>query len=672
MILGRRVLGDYHEGASKEWIATNGLGGYSSSTVILANTRKYHGLLVAPVDPPWDRRLFLSKLEEEVTLGGKKVALSVNKYRGALHPTGHEYLEEFRLNPLPTFIYSCGIKLEKTIHMVHGHNAVVVSYKVLEGNPSIVRLYPLVNSRGIHDLTRMAERSGEFNVNGWEKGFDVTDGNGNKLIIGSDILKYGSSNLLEEAKWYKEMEYEEEGSRGYDSFDDHYSPGFFEGDIEEDDEFNILATAGYNAEESFKELYSTDPSRFGELRRAEEKRLEEISGGLPADVKHFAGVADSFLVGSNSKMVIAGYHWFSSWGRDALISLPGLCLVTGRFDDAQNILQLYASYCKDGVIPNFIGKGSASYNSVDASLLFVYALHKYLTYTDDVASCTKLWPVIEAIIKHYKDGTSVGEGCSVKMDSDGLLKTQGNQSQVTWMDAKINGHAVTPRTGKAVEVNALWYNALMAARVRADALEEDSSLYAKMAITTKKGFNSFWNKSESCLYDVIGQDGGDPSIRPNQLFATCLPFSVLDGKKSLGIVKKVKEELLTPYGIRSLSPRDDRYIGVYQGGQAERDSAYHMGTVWGWLMGPYVTSFLKASKYSKSSIKEAEELLNPLMDGHSKDAGLGTISEIFDGDAPHHPRGCISQAWSVAEVLRCHMEDIVGLRPPHEGKWCPD
>ncbi|MEE9595094.1 MAG: amylo-alpha-1,6-glucosidase, partial [Candidatus Hydrothermarchaeales archaeon] len=610
-------------------------------------------------------------LEEEVSLDGETVGLSVNKYGGTLHPTGHEYLEEFRLDPFPTFLYSCGLQLEKTIYMAHGHNALVVSYKILEGDPALVRLYPLVNFRGIHTLTKM-ERSGNFKIDGWDKGFKVTDENQNMLIVGSDALRYHASDLSEEAKWHRNMEYEIEGRRGYDSFDDHYSPGFFELEIEKGSRFNILATAGYNAEDSFQALYSSDPSGFDELRRAEEKRYEEISGGLPVELRHLAGAADSFLVGKKSKMVIAGYHWFSTWGRDALISLPGLCLVTGRYDDAQNILSSYASYCRNGVIPNFVGRGGASYNSVDASLWFIYALHKYLAYTDDVGSCIGLWPVVEDIIIHYKDGKHLGEGCTVRMDSDGLLKIDGEQSQVTWMDAKINEHAVTPRAGKPVEVNALWYNALRAASMMSKELGEDSSIYAEMAENTRKGFKSFWNESKGCLYDVIGGDGGDPSIRPNQLFATSLPFSVLDGKTAKGVIKRVKKELLTPYGIRSLSPKDERYIGVYQGGQTERDSAYHMGTVWSWLMGPYVTSFLKVHKYSKSALKEADDLLNPLIVGHSKEVGLGSISEIFDGDPPHNPRGCISQAWSVAEVLRCYVEDIQGMRPPHEGKWCPD
>ncbi len=322
------------------------------------------------------------------------------------------------------------------------------------------------------------------------------------------------------------------------------------------------------------------------------------------------------------------------------------------------------------MIPNYIGGDGASYNSVDASLWFIYALHKYLTYTDDLGFCEELWPVVAEIIVHYNEGVSLEEECLVTVDTDGLVKIIGEQSQVTWMDARIGGHAVTPRAGKPVEVNALWYNALRAAGLMARELGKDYSLYTKMAEGTMKGFGSFWNRRMGCLYDVLGVDGGDPSTRPNQLLSISLPFGVVDGKKAKKIVKRVKEELLTP-GLRSLSHNDERYIGVYQGGQEKRDSSYHMGTVWSWLMGPYTTGFLKSEGYSRGSLREAKELLNPLVLEHVEDAGLGCVSEIFDGDPPHRPKGCISQAWGVAELLRCYVEDILGKRPAHEGKWRP-
>lgn len=671
-MFGRRFLGDYRLGTSKEWITTNGLGGYSSSTVILANTRRYHGLLFAPLKPPWDRRLFLAKLDEEVSIDGRTVALSVNQYPGIIHPTGHKHLKEFRLDPLPKFLYSFGIKIEKSIHMIHGHNALIVSYRILEGGPANIKIYPLVNNRKIHALRRGVNHGDNFVVESWDRGLMVSSVDGAKLIIGSDAMTYHPSSLIEDARWYRNMEYEEERRRGYDFHEDHYSPGFFEIKAVEDSRFNILASAGYKAESSFSAFYSQDLSLFEELKSREEERLRKIAGKLPIQVRHLASACDSFLVTADSQLgVIAGYHWFSTWGRDALVSLPGLCLVTRRFDDALKILRFHASYCRDGVIPNFIGESGAFYNSIDASLWFIYALHKYLTYTDDLKSCEKLWPIVEKIIANYKDGVRLGEDCIASVDVDGLLDTIGEQSQVTWMDAKIGGHAVTPRAGKPVEVNALWYNALKVAEVMSKVLGYDSTYYEGMAEDTKKGFANFWNKSSECLYDVIGKDSGDPSVRPNQLFSVSLPFAVIEGYKAEKVIEKVEKELLTPYGIRSLSPSDEGYIGIYQGDQAQRDFAYHSGTVWSWLMGPYITGFLKTKKYSFGSREEARRLLKPLIKEHVKEAGLGTISEIFDGDLPHHPRGCISQAWGVAEMLRCYIEEILRRRPTYENKWSP-
>ncbi len=667
MLLGRSALRDYSEGVTREWIVANGLGGYSSSTVILANTRKYHGLLVAPLKPPWERKLFLAKLEEEVFLDGARVQLSVNRYPGVVHPKGHEFLEEFRLDAFPTFLYSFGWRLEKSIHMVHGHNAVVVRYKILEGGPGIMRLYPLVNSRGIHELTRM--RHQKFDVTAWEKGFNVAFGEA-QLIVASDAMRYQPSGFPEEARWHRNMEYEEEMKRGYDYHEDHYSPGFFELKVQEGSAFNLLATGGYGAERSFRELYSTDPSRFDELKKKEEKRLEDLKGILPVELRHLTGAGDSFLVKTGSATgVIAGYHWFSTWGRDAFVSLPGLCLVTGRFEEARGILRWYASYLRDGVLPNFVGSSGASYNSVDSSLWFIYALHKYLAYADDLRFCKEMWPAVEEIIAHYRDGVRLGESCTARVDSDGLLKTLGRDSNVTWMDAKAGGRPVTPREGKPVEVNALWHNALMAASVMLKRLGKDSSLYTGMADAARAGFKSFWNRERSCLYDVLGEDGGDASVRPNQLFAVSLPFGLMGNKAEKMIIKKVEDELLTPYGIRSLSPKDAGYIGVYEGDQARRDSAYHMGTVWSWLMGPYISGFLKCEGRSQSALSKSRKLLRPLMESHLMEAGLGTISEIFDGDSPHRSRGCISQAWGVAELLRCYVENIEGKRPANERKW---
>ncbi len=352
-----------------------------------------------------------------------------------------------------------------------------------------------------------------------------------------------------------------------------------------------------------------------------------------------------------------------------MISLPGLLLAMDRFEDAKGVLKAFALRCKRGLVPNFVGHGEAGYNSVDASLWFFYAVHKYLSYTGDMEFVEKLWPKLRDILRAYARGVEVkGEGI-IRADDDGLISAGSRDTQLTWMDARIWGRAVTPRDGKAVEINALWYNALKTAELLSEKLGEDASTYGRLAQGVRESFNAFWNPDKKCLYDVIDKMGKDASVRPNQIFAVSLPFRILKKGKEKRIVSRVREDLLTPYGLRSLSPRESGYVGVYMGDQARRDLAYHQGTVWSWLLGPYVTAFLRTEGYSRDGRRKAEELLKPLLGEHIRKAGLGTISEIFDGDAPHTPRGCISQAWSVGELLRCYVEDVLLERPEYEEDW---
>ncbi len=661
-----KALSDFEGAISKEWITTNGLGGYASSTILGINTRRYHALLVAPTEtPPFGRKLLLSKLEEEVQTRAEVFHLSVNEYPNVVYPAGHKYLKQFRVEPLPTFNYSLlNFLIKKTIFMPYGTNAVVVNYKVWNPSelPVKITIRPLVNSRSIHKLTKAG--SLRFEQHACERQTDVAANyrNAPTLTMGSDLLDYVPSELPEEARWYKNMVYREEKKRGYEFTEDNYCPGRFELELkEQNSEFSLFAAGGSKAREHVQLLSSRGTEGLEKMRIEAIERLDGlVKGSLIPEVdpwEHLVWTADSFIADGK---IIAGYHWFGCWGRDSLISIPGLTLVTRRFDVARQVLLELVERRSGGLIPNCFENGARDYDCADASLLLFYALHKYLTYTDDVALAEKIWDSLEEILDFYLNS----DDKSIKVCEDGLVWSDKS----TWMDAKIEDKRVTPRQGKAVEINALWYNALRTmesiAKMTGRKLE-----HAGLADRVRRNFLSeFWNGRKSCLYDVVGDGFRDQRVRPNQIFAVSLPFPVIEGRRAEEIVSVVRNKLLTPYGLRSLEREDSDYKGVYDGNVVERDMAYHQGTVWGWLIGPFITAFLRVNK-GENARELARGFLEKLVGDHLMEAGVGTISEIFDGDAPHKPRGCISQAWSVAEILRCYVEDVRGRRPPFEGKY---
>jgi len=371
-------------------------------------------------------------------------------------------------------------------------------------------------------------------------------------------------------------------------------------------------------------------------------------------------------VNNDQKSVIAGYHWFEAWGRDTFVSLPGLLLVTGRFEEARTIFLGFKKYCSHGLLPNFIPDraGSPTYNTVDATLWYLNAVLQYLKYSGDFKFVEKeLWKTLKTMVADIARGTLF----NIRVNSDGLLS---HGPQLTWMDSSANGKAVTPRAGKTVETQALWYNALKTMELLADRFEtsREAEAYAEMAEKTRKSFaDKFWNKGKGCLYDVVSDNERDDSLRPNQIIATALDFLMLDKTKNESIVNVVQHELLTPCGLRTLQRSDPRYVGVYSGDRASRDRAYHNGTVWPWLLGPLTTAFLKAKGNAKPQRDYAfNNLLKPLLIRQIHEAGLGMLNEIFDGDPPHTPRGCIAQAWSVAEPFRAYVEDVMQVRPKYE------
>jgi len=604
---------NYESGIKREWLIANGLGGYASSTALGANTRAYHGLLVAALDPPTDRRLLLSSLDEE--LNGHELAN--HQYPGAIHPQGFRFQKEFRLDPFPHYFYELeDLQIEKNIFMIHGDNTVIISYSIKgEGK---MRIVPLVHSRNFHAAANLPQIRQQPLRKGTLLGSDC------RLTLLSD-----KANYVRQESIYNNFEYEMERQRGLSWTENLFSPGYFELKLSGDTKFAIAAST-----------WRTIMPDVEEEQKKEKLRLSGLRSKTP--LPELAKAADTFLVKrGEGQSIIAGYHWFDDWGRDAMIALPGLLLATGRFEDAKSVLKTFAAAMRNGVLPNDFG--ATSFNTVDASLWFMEAVGSYCDYSGDLDFIRLLWPKLLEVISRY---SSKGEDFG--MDVDGLIISG---PQLTWMDARVDGKPITPRAGKACEINALWYKGLRRMELLAKALGEPWS--SDLAGRVRESYQRFWNSETGCLFDVI--DHEDASIRPNQIIAAAIP-DLLPPIKRRSILNVVTRELLTPYGLRTLSPRDPRYIGRYEGGPGQRDAAYHQGTVWPWLMGYYVEAMLSIDDCSSDSGERASEVLQALVEldtGIKLDTGgFNTIPEVFDAQAPHRPNGCISQAWSVAEVIR--------------------
>ena len=679
--LDRKTLAGFDEAIEKEWIITNGLGGYASSTVLGINTRKYHGLLVAALYPPGDRRVLLSKLDEEVVIGSNTCPLGANEYHNGIFPQGHGSIKEFSVSPFPRHVYSVeNVEVQKTVFMPHEMNAVVVLYKVLNKNSFDIkfRVLPLVNWRHFHSVTNRWKVSAEPIQKCTDREISVRFSfPQSALLLEATGGKYSPSG-----KWLEKMFYRQEAGRGESCLDDCYQVGCFETGVTANsaESLAVVAAAG-ESEDDARNLMNKIPVTLydlGALFEKEEKRYDSLLKGffeahqtIPEEdwLKWLVLATDAFAVrgtDANYRSVIAGYQWFEAWGRDAFVSLPGLMLVTGRFADARKVFLTFKKYLRNGLIPNFLPDqpGPAAYNTVDASLWYVDAVLQYLKYTGDFRFVQEqLWERLKAIVDCYTRGTDFG----IHADSDGLLC---HGAQLTWMDAAVDGQPVTPRAGKAVEVQALWYNALRTVELLANRFGEkgEAERCGQMAEKARKSFvEKFWNVERNCLFDVVGEDGKDGSLRPNQVFAVALDFTMLDNLKKERVVDVVHSELLTPFGLRTLAKSDPRYVGVYGGDRRSRDRAYHNGTVWPWLVGPFTAAFLKVKGNSEFRRDFAMRyFLFPLFGRLVSGASLGVLSEIFDGDPPHAPKVCIAQAWSVAEPLRAYVEDIIQVRPDHE------
>src|SRR6266851_3309042 len=654
----KETCGNLDAALRREWLETNGLGGFAGSTIVGLNTRRYHGLLVAATKPPVGRLVLLSKVEETLFIDGQGFELSANRYPGVVHPQGFRYLKQFRLDPFPVFTYEIeGIEIEKTVFMVYGENSTVVQYELKNNDhpewPKNLRLEvrPLIAFRDYHSTTH-ENREIDAAVEQNPGIASVTPYRGLPALH----LAHNADQLRKTGEWYRNFEYDVERERGLDFSEDLFNPLVLRFDLRLRRQASVIASTDQH-----------DVAQVAEYRQAEITRRRNVAVSSPVEdafAQDLAAAADQYIVSrGDEKTVIAGYHWFSDWGRDTMIALPGLTLPTGKHEVARSILRTFAKHVNQGMLPNrFPDAGETpEYNTVDATLWFFEAARAFLEYTGDLEFVrAELYPVFADIIGWHARGTRYG----IKVDPSGLLASGEPGVQLTWMDAKVGDWVVTPRHGKPVEIQALWYNALCIMADLAHEFGDDAghNRYRNMAAVASWAFNRlFWNEKIGCLYDKINGGPPDASIRPNQIFAVSLPHSMLSSDRAKSVVEKVQEHLLTPYGLRSLAPSDPQYRGRYTGDPTSRDGAYHQGTVWAWLLGPFITAYVKVNGGSDAVRSQAAEWLTPLKD-HLADAGLGQISEIFDGDAPHRPCGCIAQAWSVAEILRTYVEDVKGIR----------
>ena len=646
----------------KEWIITNGIGGFASSTIIGANTRKYHGLLVSPIIPPARRRLILSKLDESIEISGIKYELFTNVGKNYISQ-GYKYQESFSKELLPTFEYKVeDVVITKTICMEHFKNTVGVYYKIRNGaRHSKLILAPVMNFRNAHGINKDHQFKLEQRMKNKKLEVEIDDGNPIYITI-------NDGNYIEHKDdIFYNMFYIEEEKRGFEPEENHVVPGRYEIEIDPNEEKEISFIC--STEENIEELDARA------LILKETIRMTKIfnkSGLLGSDkdelIKTFLIATDNFIIKRplfNTYSAIAGYPWFLDWMRDTLISFEGLFLVTKRFDNAKKVLQHCIRDIKYGLIPNTYSEDDYRplYNSVDASLLFFEQVKKYLEYTNDYQFVMQdIYPKMENIIENYARGIDLDNN-NIYMDTDGLIVSGTENTQNTWMDAKYAGIAVTPRNGKVVEINAMWYNALKIMQELAISNNETdkSKKYEKMATKCKKSYQSkFYNKRRKCLYDVLG----DGKIRPNQLFALSLTYPVLDAtsEEARNMFETVTKKLLNNYGLKSLAKGEENYVEVYEGDGYRRDFSYHQGITWTWLLGPYYNALkrLAISSKTKKDKTKYEERLNAFIENVTKTFSkeinergcVGSIAEIYDSKRPYAPKGAFAQAWSVAEVFR--------------------
>jgi predicted glycogen debranching enzyme len=651
---GREICCDLASAESREWLVTNGIGGYAFGTIPGHQTRRYHGLLVAALQPPLGRTLLLAKVDEAVRYGARRFDLATNRWiSGVVAPEGFRHIERFHLEgniPVWTFALADAL-LEKRVFMQPGANTTFVMYRLVRASAAIeLSIKALVNYCEEHFTT--AAGNFRMDVAPVERGLRVTAFEGAVPFY----LLSASATARPVVEWYRDVDLATERARGLSDRTDLLFAGEFSAALAPGDSLTIVAST------------SPAPSLNGEAALAARHReahalLERFFAGnmgvapaAPPAIQQLVLAADQFVAArplegaAEARTILAGYPWFGDWGRDTMVALPGLCLTTGRPWLARNILRTFARFVSQGMLPNIIPRAGEEpqYNSVDAALWYFEAVREYFDATSDTGLLRELYPVLSGILAAHVRGTRY----NIHVDSaDGLLYAGEPGVQLTWMDVKTGDWVVTPRIGKPVEVNALWLNAITTMARLGRAIGRTGNRYDELAELARTGFAQFWNPATQFCFDVIDGPGGtgdnDASLRPNQIFAVSLPESALTPAQQQAVVDVCARELLTSFGLRSLGPGEPGYHGRYAGNPQDRDAAYHQGTVWGWLLGPFALAHLRV--FQDPDI--AASFLEPMLK-HVEAAGLGTASEIFDGDPPFAPQGCVAQAWTVGETLR--------------------
>jgi predicted glycogen debranching enzyme len=653
---GREICGNLSDAEAREWLVTNGIGGFASGTVSGGITRRYHGLLIAALQPPLGRNQLVTALDEIVCYCGSTYALATHHWAsGAIDPQGFLLLESFRLEgTIPVWTYALAdALLEKRVWMKQGENTTFIHYSLSRASNTIeMDLKALVNYRDFHSSTHAGDW--RMKIAPVEHGVMVLPFEGATPFY----LKSAQASCGPHHEWYRDCFLPKERERGLDDHEDQLLAALFQAKLNPGESLTIVASTEATTALDGEASGARRAYHEAELLAAWQARDEKRTAGVPGWLRQLVLAADQFVVKRSlpeepdGHSIIAGYHWFGDWGRDTMIALPGLALVTGRFEIARQILLAFAHYVDGGMLPNNFpdAGGKPVYNSVDAALWYFEAVRQYIDATQDNATLQRLFPVLAGVI----DAHTVGTRYNIHADpADGLLYAGGPGIQLTWMDAKIGDWVVTPRTGKPVEVNALWINALETMAQFARQLNESADNFEMLFIKAKSSFQKFWNAERNCCFDVLdvpgaAKSGGkDAALRPNQILAVSLPASPLRKDQQKSVVDACAQRLLTCYGLRSLAQDERGYQGHYGGDPRSRDAAYHQGTVWGWLLGPFALAHHRV--YGDRAAALA--YLDPL-GRNIASYGLGTLAEIFDGDPPHHPCGCIAQAWTVGELLR--------------------
>jgi predicted glycogen debranching enzyme len=656
---GREICGDLDSAESREWLVTNGIGGYASGTVAGSQTRRYHGLLIAALQPPVGRTHLVSAIDEIVHYAGTDYSLATHRWAsGAVDPQGFLLVEDFHLEGTkPVWSYALADALiEKRIWMRQAENTTYIQYTLVRGSSAVdLDLKALVNYRDFHSLTHAGDWRMAINLA--EHGIQVQAYDGAVPFY----LKSSSAPCEPRHEWHVGCYFAEETARGLDDREDRLFGALFRAKLHVGENVTIVATTEADASLQGEITAAEHASHEMKLFTAWQEEHQGLAAEAPSWLWQLILAADQFIVKRSlpeepdGRSIIAGYHWFGDWGRDTMMAMPGLTLATGRAEVAKQILLAFSRYVDGGMLPNNFpdAGGQPEYNTVDAALWYFESIRQYFESAQDSGTLQRLFPVLAGMIDAHVEGTRY----NIHVDPvDGLLFAGVPGVQLTWMDAKIGDWVVTPRTGKPVEVNALWINALETMAQFARLLEKPGEGYEILAAKATKGFQKFWNAERGCCYDVIDVPGigNDGSLRPNQILTVSLLGSLLTPEQQSSVVDVCARHLLTSHGLRSLAPGEPGYTGHYGGGPRDRDAAYHQGTVWGWLLGPFALAHFRVHKNREAALRFLEPLGRQIYA-----SGLGTLSEIFDGDAPFTPRGCIAQAWTVAEVLRA-WQKLVG------------